>query len=128
MVLLSANGEWEPPSLDETVRDGPEREAMLSSLCKDFICAVVLETYGHTALRVQLMQPLAPHVKDRHYFTAIRGPSKVSRVALTHPSPESSPSPQQLLFQSGRACHGRTLPADLCKSTLTADVRRGAHR
>jgi len=80
MVLLSANGEWEPPALDETVRDGSEREAMLSSLCKGFICAVVLETYGHTALRVQLMQPLPPHVKDRHYLTAIRGPSKVSLV------------------------------------------------
>jgi hypothetical protein len=52
VVLLSANGEWEPPVLDEPVRDGREREAMLSHLCKGFICAVVLETYGHTALQV----------------------------------------------------------------------------
>jgi hypothetical protein len=29
-------------------------------------------------LQVRLMQPLPPHVKDRHYLTAIRGPSKVT--------------------------------------------------
>jgi hypothetical protein len=128
MVLLSANGQWEPPSLDDTVRDGPEREAMLSSLCKGFICAEVLETYGHTALRVQLMQPLPPYVQDRHYLTAIRGPSKVSLATLTHPSPECPLSPEQLLFQSRCASHGCAISADPSRSTLTGEARCGGHR
>ncbi|KAK3281669.1 hypothetical protein CYMTET_10548, partial [Cymbomonas tetramitiformis] len=78
VVLITQDRSWEPPEVDEMMKDGPEKDEQLQQKSRSLVAAEVKEVFGRRdAFSMQLLQPLNG-AKSGMVITVIRGPSKVT--------------------------------------------------